>query len=332
MEKSQAPNGRFHTILLPVMPQPDTIAAIFLLKKFGQDAYPGIREAVVEIRQMLPEDKTSEILEQEGYVLIDIGGGRFDHHNQRDKTTATQLVATHLGVLDDPALVKIFEYTRRDDMFGKGTVSEDPIDRAFGLSALIQHLNRSLMGQPDRVVKITIPFFTAHYNEESRRTKELPQEFEKQKANGKISVIKIKQREKKLSVIFLESDHTGMAGFLRSQNGGRFDVVVQRMNGGYVNILTRPTKRPDLRSLVALIRIREAELQHLIIEKDVRMLMRAARHKLIKEWYYDMATNTLQNGGLNPKEIPPTKIPWDEFPRIVELGLSEVLFTPLSIR
>jgi len=49
-----------------------------------------------------------------------------------------------LGVSDDKALSKILIYGERDDKFGLGTISTDPIDKAFGLSGLTVALNKAL--------------------------------------------------------------------------------------------------------------------------------------------------------------------------------------------
>lgn len=319
-----------HTIILPTTLQPDTLAAIFLLKKFGSERYLGIKEAAIAIWQMLPEGETPESLEKKGYLLIDVGGGRFDHHTKLKGATASLLVANDLEIVEKPALAKLLEYARRDDLFGRGTISDDPIDRAFGLSALIYNLNKSCVGRPERVAEIILPVFAGHYNEEVRRTEELPKEWQAAVDAGKVRTMEVRQRDKKLSVVCIEADNGSLAGYLRSTTGGRFDIVVQKMSTGHVNILTRPTKRPDLRSLACLIRIREAELSGKELDEELSSLYRPARHPAVKEWYYDRATNSLQNGGLNPKEIPPTKISWDEFPQLVELGLSEKLFNPMS--
>jgi hypothetical protein len=316
----------FNTIIIPVALQSDTLAAIFLLKKFGRGKYPGIENASIEIWQTMPENETTTSLEKKGYILIDIGDGIFDHHEEKDKTHAAQLVVDHLNIADDPAIAMILEYTRRCDMFGKGIVSDDPIDRAFGLPGLIQNLNRANIGKPNNVANIVLPIFDAHYQEMVRRTKEVPEEFERQKNSGNVSFLETRQQKKKLSVVFITSDNGGLAGYLRSGNGGRYDVVVQRSLKGYVNIMTRSVKRIDLHALAALIRMHEAEAQQINIPHDPRALTQTARHPKIKEWYYDRATNTIQNGGLNPKDIPPTQIPWEEFPHIIERGLTQQIF------
>lgn len=319
---------QYTTVILPTRSQPDTLVAIFILKKFGEARFPEIKGAAVDFWQTVPAGETEETLDQKGIILIDVGGGKFDHHASPVQTTASDLVARYVGVHEDPSLAKLLEYARRDDFFGKGTISEDPLDRAFGLSALIAALNKSLVKNPGRVVDIVMPFLVAHHNEEVRRTKELPLEFEEKRKRGEVHTFEIKQRDKKLRVVTVTSESGSLAGYLRSQQGGRFDVVAQWLPSGHVNILTRPTKRVDLRSLAALLRIEEATKSTQEIEMNMYDLAGKGRMKEIPEWYYDMATNSIQNGGLNPKDIPPTKISREEFIKILELGLSEKLWDP----
>lgn len=319
---------RYTKIILPVRTQPDTLIAIFILRKFGEETFPGIKEAAVEIWQTVPEGETEMSIDEKGILLIDLGGGRFDHHASEVKTTASCLVAQYLGVADDPALAKLLEYGRRDDFYGKGTISNDPIDRAFGFSALVANVNRIFAKTPVRVIDIMMPLLVTHYSEEVRRTKELPQEFEEKSKRGEAAVFGAKQRGKKLKGVMIHSDSSSMAGYLRSQNGGRFDVVAQWLPSGHVNILTRPAKRIDLRSLVTLLRTEEATRAGLDLELPVRILSQSGRIREIPEWYYDPATNSIQNGGLNPKDIPPTRIGKDDFEKILILGLSEEVWSP----
>lgn len=312
---------RYTTIVLPTRTQPDTLVAIFILKKFGEEKLPGIKEAKIDFWQVVPPGEDEYSLDKKGVLLMDLGGGRFDHHG-KPKTTASDLISNFLGVQENPALAKLLEYARRDDFFGKGTVSPDPIDRAFGLSALIANLNKSLVKNPARVVDIILPLLVAHYNEEYRRAVELPKEFETMQAAGEVDIFEARQRDKKLKVVMLTSDSASLAGYLRSQNGGKFDVVAQWLPSKHLNILTRPTKRVDLRSLAALIRMEEAVRSGQELEVDAALLSKPGRLKQVPEWYYDPATNSLQNGGLNPKEVPCTKISREDFKNIIERGLA----------
>ncbi|KKS96633.1 MAG: hypothetical protein UV75_C0001G0101 [Candidatus Giovannonibacteria bacterium GW2011_GWA1_43_15] len=317
-------------IVLPVRPQPDTLVAIFLLKRFGKEKFPGVEDAALEIWQTMPVGKSAEVLEEEGHILIDIGGGKFDHHNQKGKTTASQLVADYLGISEDASIAKLLEYAYRDDIFGKGTVSEDSIDRAFGLSAIIYTLNKNLPKNPQKVMDIILPILISHHNEELKRTKELPEEFNKKMEDGTVRTLEVKQRGKKLKVIFIDSESPSMSGYLRSQNGGKFDVVAQRSQTGHVNILTRQAKHIDLRSLAVVLRLEEISARGRNLEFSAADLSRTGRVKEVPEWYYDRATNTIQNGGVNPKEVEPTAIFWEKMPQLLTVGLSEEIWSPIE--
>lgn len=309
-------------IILPTRAQPDTIVAIFILKTFGKEKFPGVENTTVECLQVLPPGISDESMDKEGKILIDIGAGRFDHHGKSEKTTASALIARYLGVDKDPALAKLLQYAERDDFFGKGTMSNDPLDRAFGLSALIANLNRSHVKDHARVVDVVLPLLVAHYEEEARRAHAMPKEFEEKLNSGDAETFAVRQHDKNLKAVMLTSESSSMAGFLRSQNGGRYDVVVQWLPSGHVNILTRPTKKVDLRQLAALIRYVEAETQGKVLPDDAAKLSVPGRLPDVPEWYYDPATNSIMNGGLNPKEVPATKIPRADMRQIVTNGLT----------
>lgn len=329
-EERRASETSFTTIILPAKSQPDTLVAVYILKTYGKERFPGIEDAEVDFWHTLPDGESERSLKEKGVVLIDIGAGRFDHHHRAEKTTATDLICGFLDLSQDPSLQKLIEYARRDDFFGKGTISTDPLDRAFGLSGLIANLNRMHQGAPEKVVGSILPLIAAHHFEEVRRTRELPEEFNKKLANGEAKVFSVKQRDKKLRVIAIESDNGSMSGFLRSQNGGRHDVVLQRFSSGHANILTRPTKRVDLRSLAALIRMQEASLHGLKSTSNAWHLAKMGRIDEAPNWYYDTATNSIQNGGLNPEGVEPTAIKLPALMKILEAGLSEKLWSPMK--
>ncbi len=315
---------KYTTIVLPNRAQPDTLIAVFLLKKFGEKFFPGVSTAKMDFWQLMPEGETEEKLRAQGYFLIDIGAGPFDHHASKVQTTATDLIAAALSLTDDPALAKLFEYARRDDFYGKGIISTDALDRAFGLSGLVVALNRHFAENPSRVVELVLPFFEAHYAEEYRRTKELPEEFANKMLSGEAEELTVHQRDKKLKVVLIASDNSSLAGYLRSGQGGRYDVVVQKLSSGHVNVLTRPTKRIDLRMLAAKIRAAEMQYQKKIYPLDMRQLTSRGRIKEVPDWYYDPATNSIQNGGLNPVGVKPSQIPHEDFLKVLQEGLAEL--------
>lgn len=326
-EDSDKPS-EIKSIALPTRSQPDTIIAIFILKQFGGEKFVGIRDADYRVMERVKEGETSETLIQQGILPVDIGGGMFDHHSKPFQTTASNLVAEYLGVRDNPALSKLLQFAERDDFYGKGIISNDPLDRAFGLSGLIGSLNKKYVNEPGKVIEIVLPLIEAFYTEENKRSFEMPQEYEEKVKTGKATVFEVKQRGRLLKCIFIETDNASMAGFLRSKGGGGFDVVALKLTSGHINILTKPITKPDLRSLTVLVRIQEAEAREMALEGEPEKLSTPGTMKEIPEWYYDPATNSLLNGGPNPQEIKPTSIDPFEFKKILEVGLSEQLWSP----
>ncbi len=321
-------NVRFKKIALPTRPQPDTIIAIFILKRFGKEHFKGVEEADYVFLPRLEEGETEESMRKKGIFLFDTGGGEFDHHNKSFKTSASSLIASYLGVKNNPALSKLLQFAERDDFYGKGIISLDPLDRAFGLSGLIGSLNKKYVSDPEKVIEIILPILDAFLLEEEKRAFEMPKEFEEKMATGKAQVFNIKQRGKHLKCILIQSDNVSMAGYLRSKGGGGFDVVALRLTTGHVNILTRPLQKVDLRSLAVLIRLQEAEAQGKQLEGEPDTLSIAGALKEVPEWFYDPATNSLLNGGPNPQNVKPTSIDHLEFTKILELGISEALWKP----
>ncbi|MHB0977796.1 MAG: hypothetical protein ACYC1K_00060 [Minisyncoccota bacterium] len=319
---------KYNTIVLPVRPQPDTIVAIFILKHFGEEKFPGIKNSQYVSFPSIPEGETAEGLIKKGMFLLDIGGGDFDHHNKEEQTTVSNLVAKNLGIEKNPALLKLLQYAERDDFYGKGTISNDSLDRAFGLSGLIAVLNKKYVNEQSKVIEFVLPLLEAFYAEEEKRAFEMPKELEDKIANGKADIFEVKQRNKRLKCIFIETDNASMAGFLRSKMGGGFDVVVIMLSSRHINILTRPMQKVDLRSLAVLIRMQESEAGGVQLEGSPEILAVNGTVREVPEWYYDPATNSLLNGGPNPQNIKATSIDPFEFKKLLEIGLSEQLWSP----
>ncbi|MDB5254442.1 MAG: hypothetical protein JWL80_508 [Parcubacteria group bacterium] len=317
------------SIALPTRPQTDTIIAIMILKRFGEKFFPGIKDADYMLLPRLPEGESEETLAKKGIILIDIGKGAFDHHTRSLQTTASGLIAEYLGVRSNPALHKLIQLAERCDFYGKGTISLDSLDRAFGISGLIGTLNKTYPKDQQKIIDLVLPIFEAVCIEEEKRTFEMPQEVQEKRQSGKAEEFFVYQRGVKLKCMIIESDNPSIAGFLRSNLGGNFDVVAIRLTTGHINILTGK-KRPDLRSLIVLIRLQEAEAKNISLDEDPIALAAHGTLPQFPEWYYDTATNSLLNGGPNPQDVPTSNIPRFEFRKVLELGLSEQLWSPIS--
>ncbi len=307
-------------ILIPTRPQPDTIVAILLLQEYGSVMFPGVTTARVEIKNAVAPEDTFESLLEKGTLALDVGGGPFDHHDTGK--TASELVAKALGIGSNPELKQLIAYAVRDDTQGKGTLSRDPLDRAFGLSGLIAALNKLYVEEPDRIVSLVVPLLSAHLHMTRQHTVELPKDILRKKEIGEYVEVAEEQGGTRLKIAFVTSEKPAMPGYLRAQSGRNADVVVQKTeNGNHYAILSKQQKKVNLSKVMALIRLREAE--HLGIDLTVseNELEHIRTIEQIPNWYYDPATNSLLNGGPHNRTIAESKIPWEEMLKIVPLGI-----------
>ncbi|MDD2785904.1 MAG: hypothetical protein PHS79_03355 [Patescibacteria group bacterium] len=308
-----------HTVAMFPKIQADTASAYYILKNFGKNFFPGVAQAKVVFWTALPEDKTAQQLESEGFLTIDLGG-IFDHHisnveSGKREECAASLIAQHLGVENDLTLKKLLTWAKRDDLQGKGTMSADPLDRAFGLSGIIMNANREYANDPQKSLDLITHIIDLHVHEERRRQIELPMEFEKLEQEGKVEVFSLRQGGAELEAMFVETDNVAMAGFLRAAK--KIDLIIQRRTSGHTNIVTQQARSIDLRPLAAVLRLSEAEKKNIELDVDEATLMSSGRIKDIDEWYYDDAANSIQNGGVNPEGVKPTKLSRDEVVALV---------------
>lgn len=304
--------------------QIDTAISYFLLHHFGENNFPGIKQARLEFWMDLPAGKTVEQLEQEGFILIDLGNSRFDHHRlgpENTKVSTALMVAKHLGIENRPDLQKMLEFARRDDLEGKGTISSDTIDRTFGLSGLLTTLNKSLPNDSQKILDVILPLLTAHLLEENKRTEQMPREHEELKSLGKVREFKAVQLGKQLKVIYIESDNPGMAGYLRSRAIGA-DLVIQRASTGHTNFVSRQQAQLQMKKLARLIKLLEAGKNGITLTDRSEQLEMPGRTDKLPHWFYDSRANTLQNGGLSPQGIPATKLTYENIEQAVRDGLN----------
>lgn len=315
-----------HTVAMYPRPHPDNIVALWLLREFGREQFPGIESCKLEFWNQVPAGKTADQYETEGVLLIDIGAGKFDHHREEhhnDKQTcATTLVAKFLGVNERPELRKLLEYVRRDDLEGRGIVSKDPIDRAFGLSAVVMNLNRDYPDHPEFVIEMVSRIVLAHYHEEYKRKVLMPQEWAELQQTGRAVQFSVSAGNEVLKIVTIESDSKALVGFLRAVGDVQADVVVQRLSSGHTNVVTRQTNR-RLNLLATVAAMRQAEAVKLGIQLNVtaEQWQKPRRLEGIDAWYFDTAANTIQNGGAAAENVPTTLLSLAEIRTILEQTL-----------
>ena len=153
-------------VIVPPKIQADTCVALYLLARFGKEAFPGVDVAKVLFWQELPEGQTASSLLTDKLLTIGCEEGMFDQSTECD----SMQIAKYLGMSENAELQKILSWANRDYLDGKGTVSTDPIDQAFGLSGIIQTFNQALPEDPKRILDYILPLLHFHVKEEQKRS------------------------------------------------------------------------------------------------------------------------------------------------------------------
>lgn len=316
-------------IIIPTKLQTDTLVALFVLRKFGKEKFLNIENSMIEISSVLTEGENGNTLLSKGVLCVDVGGGDLDHHG-KEKTTSSYLVSKFLNVEKDEALKKLLSLAERCDFYGKGTLSQDPLDKTFGLTGLLLQINNYFENDPNKVFDSLFSVLDAHYKEESKRIYEFPKIIEEKKKTGDFLEFFSQHRGRKIAGAFIKTDNTSISGYLRAMSGGNFDIVVLQLSTGHINILTRPSSNLDLRSLSVIVRKSEAILKNIEVRDDMEYLSSYGRLEELPQWYYDTATNSLQNGGISPSSVTATEIKKDNIIDLIKIGLSEELWSPLK--
>ncbi|MFA5854510.1 MAG: hypothetical protein WC866_05530 [Patescibacteria group bacterium] len=145
------------TLLMPAKVMPDAACAVYLLRTHGAKLYPGVAEAEVVFGGEMASGKIPDDLMKDGIYLV-----------ERRGECASATLAMRLGVADRPELRKLLAYAKRD-FEKKGTLSTDPLDRAFGITGVAMMMNRVYAEDPRAVLEFLVSVFEAHAFDESKR-------------------------------------------------------------------------------------------------------------------------------------------------------------------
>ena len=338
----------FTSILTHERPHLDEIVAIWLLRKFGEQRFPGISTASVtftSIRKLAEAGLKPEDYEARGVLLLGIGGGRFDEHptlveGRKAGDCATTLVAKELGVSDDPSLTKILRFVRAADVEGNAS--------PFDVSYVVKLLHARYPDDPHRVIEWALVAIEAKYQEQLRFFTVVKPEFD---AKAKVEEIAVGQR--RLRVVTIDSDEDGIHKYARSEYGARAAVVIQRRSSGNVAIFGNKQAGVDLREAAKLVRLAEREAsrtgaggegpgtspvtrtpdpnpQPLVpgSPEDERLTAEGYAPGA-EEWFYHKQGQMLLNGSLTQADVPATRLSLDRISELVKIGIDAGRVKPL---
>ncbi|MEK7624427.1 MAG: hypothetical protein AAB404_01730 [Patescibacteria group bacterium] len=304
-------------------PHFDEYTAIFLLKKFGENKFPGISKSrvIYGYEEGLQRSAHEEIIyEKERTLFIGVGGGRFDEHpvangERKQNECAATLVAKALGIADDPALEKILKFALNSDI----KAAASPFDLAY----ITKVMHQRYPDNPDKVMEWVMAGLEAKYQEQDSFFNEAKKEFDRM---AKIEEIP-GPRGVLLRMATVVSDDEQINKFARSAYGGNTAIVIQRKSSGNVQIYTDKRYGLRLNDVAQMIRLEEQKAKGKIITKNWAML---ASEKVIgaEEWFFHHIGQMLLNGSLTATGVPTTKIPLEKIQEIVRIGINPNAFEP----
>ncbi|MBU3965470.1 hypothetical protein KKG29_03360 [Patescibacteria group bacterium] len=291
-------------IIMPDKPHLDQIAACYLLAHYGKDKFTGIEKAKIYFWNLSndPSKQNLEQWEKENALLVDMGGGIFDHH--KNGKFATMLVADFLSIADKPELKALLDYIYEDDQYG--------LHNKFGdLAQIIKQMYKQGLDSQD-VFNFTFTALNAliYYDSESET------EF-----NNNAEILKIKRGKNKIKMAIIESDNINIAKYAMQNEG--IAIVIQKRSTGHIMIFTNHFFKIDLRGIVAAIRIKELEI--LGREKEIinpQYLSQEGKIANVEHWYYHKSLRAILNGSESLSGTKPTTLSLEEIIKIVDFGVS----------
>jgi len=307
-------------IITHTRPHLDEITAIWLLRKFGGEKYPGVSTTEIIFWTeggTTPDGRSAAEWEADGYLLVGTGGGKFDEHPNHNGSSgksakgkcAATLVAEDLGIEDDPALKIILESVEKEDLKGGS--------RSLDLPALVKLLHGQFLDQPEKVIQWAIMGLEAKYYEQVQFFQETKKEFDE-----KAKVIEIKSNGRTLKVAVIESGNEVMSKFARSSFGCEAAVVIQKHPSGNVQIFTNRKYGLKITDVAQMLRLEEQRLKGKLITTDWQALAAEGKVEGAEEWYFHTEGQMLLNGSLAAPGVTPTRISLERIVEIVTIGIN----------
>lgn len=293
--------------------------AIWELRRFGRKMFPGVEEAEIVIwdaGSTTPDGRSTEEYEADGWLLVGVGGSRFDEHasagnGRREGECAATLVAKELGVEGDPALKRILKFALRGDT--------KAASHPFDLARVMWVLHRQYPDNPLFVQAWLEAALDAKYAEHQGFLRAI-KDF-REKARTREIVL---DDGRKVLLVVIESDEEDVWKAARWMVKAAVGII--RRSNGNVVVLTDQALNLDLAHTAGLIRLAEQWRKYgnnpVVRPSERARLQAEGTVPGIEEWHYFLLGKSLFNGSLTTPNMPPTRIPLDEIERLVVRGLT----------
>jgi hypothetical protein len=301
----------YHTIYTHKELNPDLLIALFLLKEYGDQKYPGIHQAHIEILDALPEEENGTSLEYKGIISFGFNDGLFIATESR---SYSQQIANTLGLADGIAVETFISIAEQKKQNEHG-------DFYIILNGIIEEYS----DKPNKTLKASYPVLKAHFDALQEELAPIATEYMNKLNAGEVMAFVAPQKRNELRVIAINSNNPEMAQFLHNQEEIQADVVCQKYESGHVSITTRYQSHANLDETIAILRIEEARKKKLPFDQinwnDLRM---EDRMEHLEEWKYDKEEQTIFNTkALGKPNKGATLLELKDLKLILQIGLDK---------
>lgn len=281
---------------------------LFELREYGDIKYPGISERIKNRNILFLRENdfemSAEEYEEAGWLLLGVGGGKFDEHatannsGRKKGKCAAILVAEDLGIEKLPELKQVLQFALAADLntFAKPLSPDVKLLRAVDPATTVNLLNRKNPDNPWIAIDWALLEIEARVWEQNEFYNIAPKEAmnaHKEIVGG-------------FKVAIVESNCFSMEKYFRHKT----DVTVQKSPmSGQVRIFTNNQVKIDMESMAKLFRLLEYKAQKRIGEIPKEDLIREGTIRDVPEWCYFKDGGSLMNGSHTAPNTPATKIP-----------------------
>lgn len=287
-----------HTFVTHVRPHLDELAAIWALRQFGEERYPGAKQArVVAYDPAEHQDDRSEAQWLgDGFLFLGVRGGDFDDHPHErfPQDCVFTLVLKAVGRRDDLSLDELAYHVLVEDRNGA--------PHALHVAQIIKLLHR--IEHPDEVLRFAEMALTALWERQKSflKTRDVVGRPEN------LQIVRNEAAGRDFVLCVVESDSEDASAAARDKrNGPDAALVVQKNSRGHIYISSsRRQGVCDITPLVVELRSAEQELQH--FGPRVDDIEQLGADGMFLGWYHQHQAAAAFCGSLTAPHQPVSKI------------------------
>lgn len=304
------PDVQFHTIGMHPRFHLDEAAACLLLKKRGENMFPGVAEAEIVFDGTggtTFQGLNGDDLLQEGIILLGIGGGMFDEHagpghQAKEGECTTTLVAHKLGITNEPGLQRILKFVYDTDT--------KAIAQPFDIASTLKDVHG--ICSPAEAMTWAFTALMAKWNAQEK--------FCKADQALKTANIKsiVRQGGRVIKMITADTDDEKFKDAARAKG---MAIMIKRNSRGQVQIFTDHKHKIILDVVCENLRREEQKIRGVQENQSSELLRSVGKVADIPEWYMHESQMMLLNGSNAHPDVKPTQIPLERIEEIVRLGV-----------